>query len=108
MPIQRDKPSHLGEKTEDMPTQRDKPSHLRRRKTSIPGHGSGEVAFQAEEFIDVPVGSAVFGCREEIRVVHRDANHFRVFAIFWNAGDGQFNRYRLATMVKHVGMGEKD
>ncbi|GFX22284.1 hypothetical protein TNCV_2951251 [Trichonephila clavipes] len=25
---QRDKPSHLGEKTEDMPTQRDKPSHL--------------------------------------------------------------------------------
>ncbi|GFS93701.1 hypothetical protein TNCV_798291 [Trichonephila clavipes] len=28
MPIQRDKPSHLGEKTEDMPTLRDKPSHL--------------------------------------------------------------------------------
>ncbi|GFX06219.1 hypothetical protein TNCV_642642 [Trichonephila clavipes] len=28
MPIQRDKPSNFGEKTEDMPTQRDKPSHL--------------------------------------------------------------------------------
>ncbi|GFY03573.1 hypothetical protein TNCV_3212101 [Trichonephila clavipes] len=28
MPTQRDKPSNLGEKTEDMPTQRDKPSNL--------------------------------------------------------------------------------
>ncbi|GFS96804.1 hypothetical protein TNCV_4754671 [Trichonephila clavipes] len=28
MPIQRDKPSNFGEKTENMPTQRDKPSHL--------------------------------------------------------------------------------
>ncbi|GFY11512.1 hypothetical protein TNCV_3183501 [Trichonephila clavipes] len=28
MPIQRDKPSNFGEKTEDMPTQRDKRSHL--------------------------------------------------------------------------------
>ncbi|GFS87855.1 hypothetical protein TNCV_4081011, partial [Trichonephila clavipes] len=28
MPIQRDKPSHLYEKTEDMPTHRDKPPHL--------------------------------------------------------------------------------
>ncbi|GFT68126.1 hypothetical protein TNCV_372711 [Trichonephila clavipes] len=28
MPIQRDKPSNFGEKTEGMPTQRDKPSHL--------------------------------------------------------------------------------
>ncbi|GFS59636.1 mitotic-spindle organizing protein 2A [Trichonephila clavipes] len=29
------KPSHLGEKTEDMPTQRDKPSHLGDKKTTI-------------------------------------------------------------------------
>ncbi|GFS95450.1 hypothetical protein TNCV_2805781 [Trichonephila clavipes] len=28
MPIQRNKTSNFGEKTEDMPTQRDKPSHL--------------------------------------------------------------------------------
>ncbi|GFX76006.1 hypothetical protein TNCV_1995601 [Trichonephila clavipes] len=37
MPIQRVKPSHLGEKTEDMLTQRDKPSNLgviRRRHTT--------------------------------------------------------------------------
>ncbi|GFU39667.1 hypothetical protein TNCV_2802661 [Trichonephila clavipes] len=29
------------------------------------GHGSGEVAFQAEELIDVVVGPAIFGDREE-------------------------------------------
>ncbi|GFV79118.1 hypothetical protein TNCV_2613041 [Trichonephila clavipes] len=68
---------------------------------------SGQVALQAEPFIDVPVGPAVFGSRKEIRVVHRDANYFRVFAILRNAGNGQFDRDRLATMVKHVGMGKK-
>ncbi|GFW89580.1 hypothetical protein TNCV_1024641 [Trichonephila clavipes] len=35
MPIQRDKPSNFGEKTEDMPTQRDKPSNLGDKKTTI-------------------------------------------------------------------------
>ncbi|GFT98858.1 hypothetical protein TNCV_3792671 [Trichonephila clavipes] len=70
-------------------------------------HRSGQVAFQAEPFIDVPVGFAVFGGRDEVGVIHRNANYFRVFAIFQNAGNGQFNRYRLATMVKHVGMGKK-
>ncbi|GFX88595.1 hypothetical protein TNCV_2660061 [Trichonephila clavipes] len=68
---------------------------------------SGQEALQAEPFIDVPVGPAVFGSRKEIRVVHRDTNHFRVFAILRNAGNGQFDQDRLATMVKHVGMGEK-
>ncbi|GFX10468.1 hypothetical protein TNCV_2582911 [Trichonephila clavipes] len=70
-------------------------------------HGSGQVAFQAEPFINVPVGSAVFGSRKEIRVVHRDTNHFWIFAILRYAGNGQFDRNRLATIVKHVGMGKK-
>ncbi|GFU68608.1 hypothetical protein TNCV_3645941 [Trichonephila clavipes] len=56
------------------------------------GNRSGQVALQAEPFIDVPVGPAVFGSRKEIRVVHRDTNHFRVFAILRNAGNGQFDR----------------
>ncbi|GFV61548.1 hypothetical protein TNCV_92521 [Trichonephila clavipes] len=70
-------------------------------------HGSGQEAFQAEPFIDVPVGSAVFGSRKEIGMIHRDANHLWVFAIHRNAGNGQLDRDRLATMVKHVGMGKK-
>ncbi|GFX07973.1 hypothetical protein TNCV_1236541 [Trichonephila clavipes] len=70
-------------------------------------HGSGQVAFQAEPFINVPVGSAVFGSRKEIRVVHRDTNLFWIFAILRYAGNGQFDRNRLTTMVKHVGMGKK-
>ncbi|GFX85827.1 hypothetical protein TNCV_2472291 [Trichonephila clavipes] len=169
MPIQRDKPSHLGEKTENMPTLRDKPSHLgviKRRHThnslqlvkmlqvscksirfhhsalgnikvlvylivqvvrqaaviQIPEmgqyfqidrkksqlfktfplvralqdneasvslgqvtklapdeeiqvfqrHGSGQVAFQAEPFVNVTVGPAVFVCREEVGMIHRE------------------------------------
>ncbi|GFW27953.1 hypothetical protein TNCV_768331 [Trichonephila clavipes] len=68
---------------------------------------SGQVALQAESFINVPVGSAVSGGRKEIRMIHRDANHFRVFAILRNAGNGQFDRDGLATLVKHVGVGEK-
>ncbi|GFT57475.1 hypothetical protein TNCV_4515601 [Trichonephila clavipes] len=36
MPIQRDKPSHLGEKTEDMPIQRDKPSHIGEKTKDMP------------------------------------------------------------------------
>ncbi|GFV56796.1 hypothetical protein TNCV_4185901 [Trichonephila clavipes] len=71
------------------------------------GYRSGQVAFQAEPFIDVPVGSAVFGGREEVGVIHREANHFRGFTIFRNAGNGEFDRDRLATMVKHVGVSEK-
>ncbi|GFU75228.1 hypothetical protein TNCV_2056711 [Trichonephila clavipes] len=80
-----------------------------RKRTGIPGARirAGQVAFQAEAFIDVPVGSAVFGGRDEVRMVHRDANHFWVISILRNAGNGQFDRYRLATMVKHVGMCEK-
>ncbi|GFT80162.1 hypothetical protein TNCV_2241371 [Trichonephila clavipes] len=70
-------------------------------------YGSGQAAFQAQPFIDVQVGPAVFGSRKEIRVVHRDTYHFWIFAILRNAGNGQFDRDRLATMVKHVGMGKK-
>ncbi|GFU29960.1 hypothetical protein TNCV_3955101 [Trichonephila clavipes] len=70
------------------------------------GHGSWQVAFHAEPFIDVPVGSAVFGGRDDVGVIHRDANNFRVFAILRDAGNGQFNKYRLATMVKRVCMSE--
>ncbi|GFY19360.1 hypothetical protein TNCV_4127471 [Trichonephila clavipes] len=70
-------------------------------------HGSGQVAFQAEPFINVPVGSAVSGGREEVGVIHRNANHFWIYAILRNAGNGEFDRNRLDTMVKHVGMGEK-
>ncbi|GFX94484.1 hypothetical protein TNCV_4295241 [Trichonephila clavipes] len=43
------------------------------------GHRSGQVAFQVEPFIDVPVGPAVFGGREEVRVVHREANNVWIF-----------------------------
>ncbi|GFX32964.1 hypothetical protein TNCV_2136191 [Trichonephila clavipes] len=68
---------------------------------------SGQVALQAEPFIDVPVAPAVFGSRKEIRVVHRDTNYFRVFAILRNAGNGQFDRDKLATMVNYAGMGKK-
>ncbi|GFX21770.1 hypothetical protein TNCV_547071 [Trichonephila clavipes] len=73
------------------------------------GYRSGQVALQAEPLVDVPVGPAVFGSRVrvKIRVIHRDTNYFRVFAILRNAGNGQFDRDRLATMVKHVGMGKK-
>ncbi|GFS71744.1 hypothetical protein TNCV_2995191 [Trichonephila clavipes] len=69
--------------------------------------GTGEVAFQAEEFIDVVVRLSIFGGREEVRVVHREANPFWIFAILWNTGDRHFDGDMLATMVKHVGMGEK-
>ncbi|GFT15464.1 hypothetical protein TNCV_3264781 [Trichonephila clavipes] len=72
------------------------------------GYRSGQVVFQAEAFIDVPVGSAVFGGRKEVRVVHREENHFWIFAILLNASNRQFERDRLKTMVKHIGMDEKD
>ncbi|GFS72280.1 hypothetical protein TNCV_1827001 [Trichonephila clavipes] len=90
-PTQRDKPSNLGEKTEDMATQRDKPSNLAldneeasvslgqvtklaldAERQVFEGYRSGQVPLQAEPFIDVPVGPAVFGGRKEIRVVHRE------------------------------------
>ncbi|GFU93482.1 hypothetical protein TNCV_2200601 [Trichonephila clavipes] len=71
------------------------------------GYRSGQVALQAEPFIDLPGGPAVFGSRKEIRVVHREANHFWIFAILQNASNRQFDRDRLTTMVKHIGMGEK-
>ncbi|GFY19348.1 hypothetical protein TNCV_4127351 [Trichonephila clavipes] len=70
-------------------------------------HGSGQVAFQAEPFINVPVGSAVCGGCEEVGVIHRNANYFWIFAILRNAGNGEFDLDRLDTMVKNVGMGEK-
>ncbi|GFY11522.1 hypothetical protein TNCV_3183601 [Trichonephila clavipes] len=69
--------------------------------------GPGQVAFQAEPFINVPVGSAVFVCREEVGVIHRDTNQFGLCAILRYAGNGQFDRNRLTTMVKHVGVGKK-
>ncbi|GFV75654.1 hypothetical protein TNCV_2241031 [Trichonephila clavipes] len=68
---------------------------------------SGQVALQAEPFIDVPVSPAVFGSCKEIRVFHRDTNHFRVFAILRKTNNGQFDRDGLAIMVKHVGISEK-
>ncbi|GFU33725.1 hypothetical protein TNCV_2047971 [Trichonephila clavipes] len=71
------------------------------------GYRSGQVALQAEPFIDVPLGPAVFGSRKEIRVVHCEANHFWILAILRNASNQQFNRNRLATMVKDDGMGKK-
>ncbi|GFX33723.1 hypothetical protein TNCV_3961321 [Trichonephila clavipes] len=71
------------------------------------GYRSGQVALLAELFIDVPVGPAVFGGRKEIKMVHREANHFCIFAILRNASNPQFDRDRLTTMVKHIGMGEK-
>ncbi|GFX57411.1 hypothetical protein TNCV_3138301 [Trichonephila clavipes] len=88
----------LGQVTKLAPTQ----------KSGIREARSGQVAlFQAEPFIDVPVGPSVFGSREEVGVIHRDTNHFGIFAILRYAGNGQFDRNRLATMVKHVGMGKK-
>ncbi|GFV81173.1 hypothetical protein TNCV_484471 [Trichonephila clavipes] len=71
------------------------------------GYRSGQVVFQAEPFFDVPVGSVVFGGRDEVGVINREANHFLIFAIFRNARNRQFDRDRLTTMVKHIGMGEK-
>ncbi|GFW44218.1 hypothetical protein TNCV_2636161 [Trichonephila clavipes] len=60
-----------------------------------------QVAFQAEaSFIDVRVGSAIFGGRDEVGMVHRVENHFLVFAILRNTGNEQFDKYTLATMVK--------
>ncbi|GFS86591.1 hypothetical protein TNCV_903451 [Trichonephila clavipes] len=73
----------------------------------LEGYRSGMVALQDEPFIDVPVGAPVFGGRKEIRVVHREANHFWNFAILRNASNRQFDRDRLTTMVKHIGMNEK-
>ncbi|GFU07687.1 hypothetical protein TNCV_826691 [Trichonephila clavipes] len=35
-------------------------------------YGSGQVAFQAEPYINVPVGSAVSGGCEEVGMIHRD------------------------------------
>ncbi|GFS98334.1 hypothetical protein TNCV_2208681 [Trichonephila clavipes] len=135
MPIQRDKPSNFGEKTEDMPTQRDKtiqsgcivqidtisPWCTRKCQSPRAHHRAGgqagnpgirevqirQVALQAEPFVNVTVGPAVLVCREEVGVIHRDTNHFGLCAILRYAGNGQFNRNRLTTMVKHVGMGKK-
>ncbi|GFX10866.1 hypothetical protein TNCV_3196271 [Trichonephila clavipes] len=63
------------------------------------GHRSEQVAFQAEPFIDVPVGPT--GRREEVRVIHREANN--VWSFLKKVGNRQFDRDRLATMVKHAG-----
>ncbi|GFT51723.1 uncharacterized protein TNCV_3169891 [Trichonephila clavipes] len=54
---------------------------------------------QVEPFIDVPVGPAVFGGREEVRL-----DLYPSSGMFDNR---QFNGDRLATMVKHVGVSEK-
>ncbi|GFX49366.1 hypothetical protein TNCV_3664791 [Trichonephila clavipes] len=132
MSIQRDKPSNFDEKTEDMPTQRDKPSHLGVKTTIalddneasvslgqltklapdaeiqvFERYRSRQVAFQADQFVSVTISPSVFVCREEVGVIHRDTNHLGLCAILRYAGNGQFNRNRLTTMVKHVGMGEK-
>ncbi|GFW20860.1 hypothetical protein TNCV_1050811 [Trichonephila clavipes] len=63
---------------------------------------------RAEAFVDVPVGSAVFGSSDEVGVVHRNAICVRVFPILLNAANGQFDGYRLATVVKNVAMDEKN
>ncbi|GFU70448.1 hypothetical protein TNCV_1116441 [Trichonephila clavipes] len=73
------------------------------RKTGIRRVQIRQVALQAQPFGDVLVGPTVFGSRKEFRVVHRDTNHFRVFASSGMlAMDG--SGYRLAIMVKHVGI----
>ncbi|GFS48674.1 hypothetical protein TNCV_2707301 [Trichonephila clavipes] len=59
------------------------------------GHRSGKLAFQVEPFIDVPVGPA--GGREEVRVVHREANNVWIF--LRDVGNSMVGQ---ATMVKHV------
>ncbi|GFW27987.1 hypothetical protein TNCV_768671 [Trichonephila clavipes] len=69
--------------------------------------GTDPGRWQAEQFINVPVGSAFFGGREEVGVIHREANHLWIFAIFRNSGNGQFDRDRLTSMLKHIDMGEK-
>ncbi|GFY08228.1 hypothetical protein TNCV_1356391 [Trichonephila clavipes] len=71
------------------------------------GHGSRQVVFPVDPFVYVMFGPAIFGGHEEVRVVHREANQFWIFAILWNAGDRQYDGDRLATMVRHVGMGKK-
>ncbi|GFW97550.1 hypothetical protein TNCV_880471 [Trichonephila clavipes] len=71
------------------------------------GHRSGQVAFRVETFIDVPVSRAVFGGREEVRVVHREENNVWIFTILRNVENQQFGGDRLATMGKHVGVCEK-
>ncbi|GFU35569.1 hypothetical protein TNCV_4875751 [Trichonephila clavipes] len=67
------------------------------------GHRSGQVDFQVKPFIDVPVGPSVFGGREEVQVVHREANNIWNFTLLQNVGNRQFDGDRLATMVKHAG-----
>ncbi|GFX47949.1 hypothetical protein TNCV_4793281 [Trichonephila clavipes] len=56
------------------------------------GHRCGQVAFQVEPFIDVLVGTT--GGREQVRVVHREANNVWFFAILRNVGN---------SMVAHHG-----
>ncbi|GFW22550.1 retrovirus-related Pol polyprotein from transposon 297 [Trichonephila clavipes] len=70
-------------------------------------HRSGQVAFQAEPFVNVTISPSVFVCREEVGVIHRDTNHLGLCAILRYAGNGQFDRNRLTTMVKYVSMGKK-
>ncbi|GFX65814.1 uncharacterized protein TNCV_2043471 [Trichonephila clavipes] len=86
-------------------TQKDR--HLRDPDRWLSGSGSGQMALQAEPFIDVPVGSTVFGGRDEVKVIHRETNHFWIFAILRNASNREFDRGWLTTMVKHIDMGEK-
>ncbi|GFU24221.1 hypothetical protein TNCV_3042671 [Trichonephila clavipes] len=67
-------------------------------------HGSGQVAFQVEPFVNVTISPSVFVCREEVGVIHRDTNHLGLCAILRYAGNGQFDRNRLTIMVKYVGI----
>ncbi|GFW24894.1 hypothetical protein TNCV_3846281 [Trichonephila clavipes] len=101
---------HLGEKTGDD----NRPTHSNigvksrgQANSTRQALQSWQVAFQDEAFLDVPIGSADFGGSDEFGVVHSDTNPFRVFAILRNPDNGQFNRYRLPTIVKHVGMCKK-
>ncbi|GFT12412.1 hypothetical protein TNCV_2709791 [Trichonephila clavipes] len=55
-------PASLGQVTKLAPDEKGKVFQV---------HGSGEVDFHSEEFIDVVVGPAIFGGREKVRVVYR-------------------------------------
>ncbi|GFT41552.1 hypothetical protein TNCV_3942961 [Trichonephila clavipes] len=68
--------------------------------------GNDEASISLGQGQNLPLTPQKVRDRDEIRMIHRDANHFRAFVILRNAANGQFNRYRLSSMVKHIDMGE--
>ncbi|GFV05623.1 hypothetical protein TNCV_228341 [Trichonephila clavipes] len=64
-------------------------------------HRSGQVAFQVEPFIDVPVGPA--GGREQIRVNPREANNIGIFTILRNVGNSMVSHHGETRWQKRLG-----